>query len=188
MTTSVDGATPGTPHRWSTADYLRMWDAGVFDGPPELVDGRLLEVRVDPWRLATRSRLLRKATTLALDPSTAPLPAGRSITVPDLALRRPGAPHGDELARGIRRVRPSDVLLVVEVADEIRDYVLTTKARVYAQAGFPQLWVVTPDGVFVHDDPIAEGYVRRVLHPRHGRIRLPFAPGTEWAVQDLIDV
>lgn len=55
---------------------------------------------------------------------------------------------------------PDDLLLVAEVSDTTLRYDLRQKARLYAQAGFVEYWVVDITGrrLVVHRQPGAEGY------------------------------
>ena len=79
----------------------------------------------------------------------------------------------------------TDVLLVVEVADETTIQDLNVKAKLYGRAGYPVYWVVRQEGIWVHTGPISTGYRTRVEY-RHGeRIAVPYADAA-LAVDELI--
>jgi Uma2 family endonuclease len=100
---------------------------------------------------------------------------------PDLAVVRGSA-------RDYVDQHPTSAALVVEVSDTSLDYDRTRKARVYAQAGIAEYWVVNiVAGVLeVHRDPGESGY-RSVLTLRSGEAVAPLAgDGTPVAVADLL--
>lgn len=53
-----------------------------------------------------------------------------------------------------------DLLLVAEVSDSSLRYDLAVKARLYAQTGIPEYWVIDTDGesLILHREPTSEGY------------------------------
>jgi hypothetical protein len=80
---------------------------------------------------------------------------------------------------------PADVLLVVEVSDETVMADLTIKAKIYGTAGWPVCWVVTPENVYEHTEPIQGGYRNRREYRRGDRVPVRYAD-KEIAVEDLI--
>jgi Uma2 family endonuclease len=79
----------------------------------------------------------------------------------------------------------SDVLLVVEVADETLIQDLNVKAKLYGQAGYPVYWVITQEAIYEHTGPIPTGYRTRVEYLHGERIRVPYT-STDLAIDDLI--
>ena len=73
---------------------------------------------------------------------------------PDIALLRP---RDDYYSEGTPQ--PSDILLVIEVADSSLDFDRDTKVALYAEAGIPEYWIVNliDNCVEVHRGPKADG-------------------------------
>ena len=101
---------------------------------------------------------------------------------PDVALLRPRA---DDYATATPT--PTDILLLVEVSDSTLRIDLGRKARIYADAGVAEYWVVDLKNqvLYVHRDPAAGRYAtRRVLGPGE-RISGQFAPEVVFGVAEL---
>jgi Uma2 family endonuclease len=102
---------------------------------------------------------------------------------PDVALLRPRA---DDYATATPT--STDTRLLVEVSDSTLRTDLGRKARIYADAGVAEYWVVDVKNlvVYVHRDPAAGRYTsRRVLGPGE-RIHGAFAPEVEFGVAELV--
>lgn len=153
---------PVTRHRFTTEEYHKMGETGIFheDDQVELVGGEIVEMTPIGWRHAETVNTL---TDLLADLRQA---GGYTISVqnplvlgthdepqPDLALLRAD--------RGRTRLpHPEDVLLVVEVSDTTLRYDREIKLPPYARAGIPEVWLVDlQNGVIeVHTEPSTEGY------------------------------
>lgn len=146
-------------HRFTTAEYWRMADTGVFDDVRvELLDGLVVDMspqgedHVGPiqeligcW--SGPVRMLRSQFPMDAAEGWVPEP-DFAIAAPDEGLRAPG-----------RRRAPAWASLVVEVSVTTKRTDLR-KALVYARAGVPVYWLVdVPAGVVLeHRDPGPEGY------------------------------
>lgn len=155
------------PRRKFTADEVyRMLDAGILEEGPglELLEGDLVVMSPQGPPHAGFAELVRERLLQALGPghnarTHAPVDAGPySQPEPDVALVRGRAE--DYLSR---HPTAADTLLVVEVARSSlpRD---RRKARIYAQAGFPEYWLFDVEArtVDVHRDPDGVGAYRNV--------------------------
>ena len=102
---------------------------------------------------------------------------------PDVALLRPRA---DDYAAATPT--PTDTLLLVEVSDSTLRIDLGRKARIYADAGVAEYWVVDVKNlvVYVHRDPAAGRYATRRVLGSSERISAVFAPEVEFGVAELI--
>jgi Uma2 family endonuclease len=102
---------------------------------------------------------------------------------PDVALLRPRA---DDYAAATPT--PTDTLLLVEVSDSTLRIDLGRKARIYADAGVAEYWVVDVKNlvVYVHRDPAAGRYATRRVLASSERISAVFAPEVEFGVAELI--
>lgn len=107
----------------------------------------------------------------------------RSVPEPDIAVVA-----GEH--RQYVRAHPTTALLVVEVADSSLPQDRITKARIYARAGIPELWVVNlrDDVVEVYRRPdrASAAYRDRSLLGRGERVVLAALPQVEIAVDRLL--
>jgi Uma2 family endonuclease len=174
-----------TNYRWSASEFVRAWEAGAFDSRVELVEGQVWPVAVGDWHGRAVGRVILALGRTGLRPTTSTLPSGTSLPDPDCWVRKEGAHPSSTLGRRLSTWSPADVLLVVEVSDETLMADLTTKARVYGSAGWPEYWVVSPEAVYVHTGPHSQGYRQRVEHRRGEQVPLPVA-GATVAVDELI--
>jgi Uma2 family endonuclease len=131
-------------HRLTVADYYRMGEAGILapDARVELIDGEIIDMAPigspHVWTVLHLDRLFQAAakeaafvlvqSPIALDDHSAPQP--------DLALLRPRADYRSSLAG------PSDVLLIVEVAQSSLRFDRDDKIPLYARHGIPEVWLV----------------------------------------------
>jgi Uma2 family endonuclease len=101
---------------------------------------------------------------------------------PDIALLKP------QRYSAKKPVTPSDVLLVVEVADTTLKYDREEKGPLYAEAGIPEYWIVNlPERVIeVYIEPSGGSYKQtRKLH-RGEMLTLPAELGGSVEVNDIL--
>jgi Uma2 family endonuclease len=177
------------PRLWSRAEYERLVAAGVFgpDDRVELLEGEIIETSPEKSRHAATVDLALDALRRAFGSTHTirvqhPLAAGDgSEPQPDLAVV-PGSAR-DHVDR-----HPAFASLVVEVSDTSLAYARGRKARVYAQAGIADYWIVNLVEVVleVHRDPGADGY-RTIVKLRAGETVSPLAAASSTvAVSDLL--
>lgn len=170
-----------TRQRALTVDeYHRMADAGILteDDNIELLDGRLIAlspIGASHLHCVNRlNRLLAQRLMAAHGPQafvSIQNPIRLSDTSepePDVVLLAPDAPQD-------RTPTPSDVLLVVEVAETSADYDRDVKPPRYAAAGLPVYWVVdlSREVVDVSRHPDGDSYAERKRYRRGDAIPLP---------------
>ncbi len=142
--TTMSATIAAARHVWTTDEYLRAAQAGVFapDVRTELIEGEIIEMSAqgaDHIRamMRTNKRLremfagvahIRVQTTLRLGTRRAP--------EPDLLVVR-----GDEDDAPITPPA-ADILLIVEVSDWTLAFDRSDKARLYARAGVGEYWIV----------------------------------------------
>ena len=180
-----------TRRRFSVADYYRMVESGILHERDrvELIDGEVLEMspigprhnacvdranRVFSQRLGDRA-IIRVQGSIQLDEYGVPKP--------DLVVMRP---RRDFYASALPT--PSDVLLIVEVAESSIRYDRDVKAPLYARAGIPEYWLedLTRDVLMVYRDPAPDGD-RTVRTLRRGERIAPLAfPELSVAVEELL--
>jgi Uma2 family endonuclease len=192
VTKSADVAP--TPHRFTVDDYYRMAEVGIL-GPEDrvqLVDGVVIDMppmgpdhadSVDDMDDYYSEKFAGRAHVRAQLPIH--LPDG-SEPEPDLVLVRlhPG------VRRPYRNAHPTadDTLLVIEVADSTLAFDLGSKARMYAQHGILDLWVLDIRGerLVVHREPSPEGY-GAIVELRRGDTIAPLAfPDTLLTLDEIL--
>ncbi len=180
-----------TLHRFTIDEYDRMGHAGIFteDDRVELIDGEIVEMPPVGDRhahcvrcamlLFAPSAVAGRITIAVQDPLRL---SDLSEPVPDLLVLRPRA---DSYTR---HPTPSDVLLLIEVADTSVAYDQRVKLPLYAQEGVPEVWLVqlTRGLVTVHREPSPTGYaVALTLRPGE-RISPIALPDFSLAVADIL--
>jgi Uma2 family endonuclease len=149
---------PVPRHQLTVADYHRLGTAGILgeDDRVELLEGQLVDMSpIGPRHALAIDALTELLVMAAAGQATVrvqnPIVLNHwSEPQPDFTLvRRPWAGYPDA------HPGPSDVLLLIEVADSSLDFDLGPKLELYARAGIREVWIVdlTTDGVLAHRDP-----------------------------------
>ena len=177
--------------RFNVDEYEQMGRAGILgeDDRVELLDGEIVEMTPIGLRHADCVNRLARSLVLTFDDVAVILVqnpirlSDRSEPQPDLALvhRRAGLYASSH-------PRPSDILLIVEVADTSIESDRRVKVPLYARGGIPEVWLVdlNQDTVTAYRDPRRGGY--RTAHVvRRGDELAPSAfPDRALPVADLL--
>jgi Uma2 family endonuclease len=154
-------AAEGLPRwRWTVAEIEAMTNAGIFteDERFELIGGEIVPMNpkgIQHEVLKTMLNLHFAANTpvefLFTQETTFRLNED-SFVEPDFIFYRK--------ADGLANLNPRTALLAVEVADSSLAWDLGRKARLYANFGIPELWVIEAQSrlTHVHRKPGLEGY------------------------------
>jgi hypothetical protein len=155
----------------------------------ELIEGEVWPVTIGLWHGAVTSNIVRLLPDGDWRVTTASLPASGSIPDPDVWVhRRDAKPIARLGATGrLARWSPSDVALVVEVADSSLPADLETKARVYGRSGYATYWVVHRSGVEVLTDPFEAGYRQRATVAAGGEVDVPYLSSRTIPVDLILD-
>lgn len=184
-------ATLPARYRFTVAEYHRMGKARIFteDDRVELLDGEIVQMAAIGKRHAHAVRTLnlefttRLAGRAVVDPQN-PLWLGEtSEPQPDLMLLMPPAVRYRD-----RLPRPSDVLLLVEVADTSAAFERRVKLPRYARAGVREVWLVDlKQGIIqVFRQPSLNGYLS-VTRVEKGERPAPEAfPDVEIASEEIL--
>ena len=131
-------------HKFTTQQYHLMHEAGVFpEGDRfELINGEISKMSpIGRKHAACINRLVESFTQklgvqIVLSVQNSIRLDDNSQPQPDLAiLKRRNDFYEEELPT------PSDILLIIEVADSSIDYDRNVKAPLYAAAGIPEMWL-----------------------------------------------
>jgi Uma2 family endonuclease len=185
---------PLTVRRWTRAEYDRLVDRGVFEGPLELIGGQLLVA--EPQGASHASAVGRVG-----DAIRAALPPGFVVRVRlPLALDDESEPEPDvAVVAGshddYRTAHPRRAALLVEIADSSLGFDRETTGSLYARAGVQDYWIVNlADRLLeVYRDPLADGAAPHGGRYRSGarlatpdRVALAGVPAVHLAVSDLL--
>ncbi len=155
------------PHRYTTADYHRMGEAGIIapDVRVELIQGEIIDMTPIGSGHAGLVKHLNKifiqtvGDAVVVGVQDPVVLDDFSEPEPDLALLRF---REDFYTKS--HPRPEDVLLIVEVADTTLQYDREIKLPLYAHAGIPEVWLVdvVAKSVTVYSLPEEGGYTKQV--------------------------
>ena len=182
---------PVMRHLFTVEEYHRMGEAGIFaEGDRvELIDGEVIQMSPIGSPHAARVKrltrlLVRRLGTRAIVQVQDPVLLSQlSEPLPDLAVLKS---RTDFYAA--RHPEPSDILLIVEVADSSRAFDRTVKAPLYARAGIAELWVVDviDEVVDVHRKP-SRGSYRDITRFRRGqRLTIAAFPHFTFRIADIV--
>jgi Uma2 family endonuclease len=89
----------------------------------------------------------------------------------------------------LRHPEPSDIVLVIEVADRSLQFDRTEKLEVYARAGIAEYWVVNlvDEQVEVHRSPVGHGYKEKLIHRGDAAVSPMALPSASLHLSRLFD-
>jgi hypothetical protein len=180
-------------HRFTADDYQRMGEARILteEDRVELIDGEVVAMTpIGPAHNVAVNRANKAMVTAA--GNAAIVQTQGSIRLdefhepqPDLVLLRPPFERYASHLPG-----PSDVLLIVEVAESSLEYDRDVKLRMYAESGIREYWIVdlTATRVLCCSGPRAGAYVNRREHQRGESIAPEALPHCVISTGDLLTV
>jgi Uma2 family endonuclease len=183
----LESRPPLTVEEFETLAEAEGWDE---DTRVELLDGEVVwmspinDPHIGCVNRLTRLFASRSAEDVALLSIQNPVRVGDyDLPQPDVALLRPRRDFYGEA-----KARPEDVLLLIEVSDSTLRVDLGRKARIYADAGVAEYWVIDLNNhvLYVHRAPTAGRYTSRRVQGREDRIGATFAPEVQFGVAELI--
>ena len=177
--------------RFTADEYQRMGEAGIFSEEDriELIDGEILTM--SPIGAPHAGAVNRAARALAQASGSRAIVAVQnpirlnafSEPQPDLVLLRP---RHDFYSSS--HPRPTDILLVIEIADATLRYDRDLKAPLYARNGIVEYWLVdlVGDVVTCYSRPEDGEYLDATMYVR-GQVLSPASlPGRGILVTDLL--
>ncbi|NEU77143.1 Uma2 family endonuclease [Hassallia byssoidea VB512170] len=160
---------------WTVAEYHRMAETGILDEDErvELLEGKIIwmSAKGTAHRSAVgrtdyllKNRLRNRAWVSTQEPIKL---NQRSEPEPDVSVVKI-----DPLDYADHHPTPSEVYLIIEVADSSLKFDCETKAKAYAQAGIADYWVldVVERQLYVFREPNEEGYQSKVILGEDARI------------------
>jgi Uma2 family endonuclease len=155
-------------HRFNVNDYYRMGETGIlpYDARVELLDGEIFDMQsISPFHSGVSNHLLHLFTTAS---ESRWIAAARdpvhlndySEPVPDIMLLKP---TNDFYRKG--HPQPSDVYLLIEVADTSLMRDVNEKLPAYGRSGIAEVWIVNlnDETIEVYRQPHFTGYGSRTV-------------------------
>jgi Uma2 family endonuclease len=185
-TTETTDQLPVRPLR--RTEYEALGRQGAFeDEKVELLDGQIVYAADEgPPHAAVCSRLNRILNE-ALPADEAQVRVGNPFAMSDVSEPEPDFLVAPPDVRNYRGGHPQNASLVIEVSHTSRARDLGPKARLYAEAGVTDYWVVdvAHDQVIVHRDPAGDVFASVTRH-REDVVRALHHPQVEVDVRDLL--
>ncbi len=177
--------------RFTVDEFHRMGEAGILDEDDrlELLDGEIVEMTpIGSRHAACVKRLIKRlgqrvGDVAILDVQDPVILSERTELYPDIVLLKPRADFYSE-----SHPQPTDVLLIVEVADTTGRYDRRVKVPRYARAGIPEVWIIDlrARAIDVYRRPAAEGY-RDITRVEPGQsLPIPQIPDQWIAVNEVL--
>jgi len=180
------------PHRYTTADYHRMAEAGIIapDVRVELIQGEIIDMTPIGSGHAGLVKHLNKifiqtvGDAVVVGVQDPVVLDDFSEPEPDLALLRF---REDFYTKS--HPRPEDVLLTVEVADTTLQYDREIKLPLYAHAGIPEVWLVdvAAKRVTVYSLPEEGSYTEQVNLDDLNRVEVLALDGFSFDLSGLFE-
>jgi Uma2 family endonuclease len=154
---------------WTAQDYHRMSELGILDPNErtELIDGQitLMVAKGNPHILTVRLLTRTMETSLSDRPILVSIQEpiqlnNSSEPEPDLAIVQ-----GNMFDYADRHPQPTEIHLIIEVADSTLKYDCQVKDKHYAKANIPDYWVVDLKNRQVHvfRNPTPTGYASQLI-------------------------
>jgi Uma2 family endonuclease len=182
---------PFTVRLWTVQEYHQMAEAGIFhpEERVELIAGQIIRMSAKGTahtaafrRTAKilRNLLANQAEVYTQDPIQLD---DFSEPEPDIAVVRI-----DPLDYADHHPTPSEVYLIIEVADSSFKYERQTKGKAYAKSGIADYWVldVNERKLHVFREPTPEGYQSEVILSEEASLSPLQFPTFVIALQDML--
>jgi Uma2 family endonuclease len=182
---------PFTVRLWTVQEYHQMAEAGIFhpEERVELIAGQIIRMSakgtahtaaVRRTAKILRNLLANQAEVYTQDPIQLD---NFSEPEPDIAVVRI-----DPLDYADHHPTPSEVYLIIEVADSSFKYVRQTKGKAYAKSGIADYWVldVNERQLHVFREPTPEGYQSEVILSEEASLSPLQFPTFVIALQDML--
>jgi len=177
------------PARLTVAEVYAMTDAGILaEGDNfELIEGEIVPLAAAKHNVHEAMKAaLTRALVMATDPETGVFVVP-SVTLSETTLVEPDLAVWPRPI-GTQDVRGRDLLIVIEVAVSSIAYDLKVKARLYAEAGVRDYWVVDAARrtIRVHRAPKAGLYADVEEYEAHDAVAALLLPGVVIRLDTLV--
>ena len=183
---------PRPPRLWTRAEFHRAAELGLF-GPQErleLIEGEILERMGENPPHSHAVRLSRRVLERCFRDQGAFLSEQHPVVLTDMSEPEPDlaviAGDLDEFAS--RHPEPAEVLLLMEVANSTLPFDRTRKARIYAESGIREYWILNLIDRYleVHREPQNGAYQSITILAEDATVSPLAAPTAAIAVRDML--
>ena len=180
-----------TKHRFNVNEYYRMGETGVLppDARVELLDGEIIDMSpIGPFHGGVINYLSQLFVTAAKGRWI--VTAGTPVRLDDYSEPQPDImlvkPTGDFYRK--RHPQPSDVYLLIEVADTSLMVDLNEKLPAYGRSGIAEAWIVNlnDETIEVYRQPHFTGYGSKTVLSAGGVAKPQAFPDVVIDVGDLL--
>ena len=182
---------PFTLRLWTVEEYHQMAEAGIFhpEERVELIAGQI--IRMSAKGTAHTATVRRTAKVLRnLLENQAEIYTQDPIQLDDFSEPEPDVAvvRLDPLDYADHHPTPSEVYLIIEVADSSFKYDRETKAKVYSKSGIADYWVldVIDRKLHVFREPTQEGYQSEVIFSEGASVSALQFPDVAIALQAML--
>jgi Uma2 family endonuclease len=184
--------TNAEPRLWTVAEYYHMAEVGILqpDERVELIEGQII-TKMSPQGTAHASAITRIEKLLekrleaqVLVRTQLPIRLNdRSEPEPDVAVV-----IGDALRYDDHHPTPSEIYLIVEVADTTLKSDCETKAKSYAKSGIADYWVLDVNNRQLHvfREPAPDGYQSQVILPENSTLSPLAFPADIFTISEML--
>lgn len=179
-----------TKHRFTVEQYSKMGEVGIFgmEQRMELIEGEIIEMSpIGAKHAGSINRLNRIFASLV--GNQAIISIQNSIRINNYSEPQPDIAilywREDFYVESLPL--PSEVFLLIEVADSTLKYDREVKAIIYAKAGIPELWIANLEAqIFeVYRQPSDTGYQQVQIYGKGEVINLLMLPDVAISVDDI---
>jgi Uma2 family endonuclease len=155
--------------RWTVEDYHRMGELGMIhpDERTELIGGQVVFMAAKGTPHVLALRLLATSLDVLLAQQPVFVSTQDPIQLDDFSEPEPDCVivRGAVLDYADRHPAPSNIALVVEVADSTLKYDTEVKDKIYARSGIPDYWVLDLKNRQLHifRNPTPTGYTSHLI-------------------------
>ncbi|MCW6050415.1 Uma2 family endonuclease [Microcoleus sp. A2-C5] len=182
---------PFTLRKWTVKEYQKLGEMGFFhpEERVELISGNI--IRMSAKGTAHTSATRRTATLLrALLENLAAVYTQDPIALDDNSEPEPdiAVVRIDPLDYATHHPTPSEVYLIIEVADSSLAYDREIKAKIYARSGIADYWVLNVNDRQLHifREPAEDGYQSEVIIGEIASISPLQFPAFNIAIQEML--
>ncbi len=182
---------PFTLRKWTVKEYQKLGEMGFFhpEERVELISGNI--IRMSAKGTAHTSATRRTATLLrALLENLAAVYTQDPIALDDNSEPEPdiAVVRIDPLDYATHHPTPSEVYLIIEVADSSLAYDREIKAKIYARAGIADYWIlnVNERQLHVFREPTEDGYQSEIILGESASISPLQFPAFNIAIQQML--
>lgn len=182
---------PFTLRQWTAKEYQKLGEMGFFhpEERVELISGNI--IRMSAKGTAHTSATRRTATLLrALLENLAAVYTQDPIALDDNSQPEPdiAVVRIDPLDYATHHPTPSEVYLIIEVADSSLAYDREIKAKIYARSGIADYWVLNVNDRQLHvfREPADDGYQSEVILGENASISPLQFPAFNIAIGEML--